>query len=173
MRKTWMGTAGLVAVTVAAMAAKPKPVTVPLQDATGASVGSVTFVQKGKAVELRAMLKGMPAGEHAIHVHAVGTCTPPDFSNAGGHLNPDSKHHGFANPEGHHAGDFPASVIVGADGSGTAKLNNADISLDPSSAAAIFGKSVVVHELVDDQKSDPAGASGKRIACGVVPAPRT
>lgn len=155
---------------VAAVAAKPKPVTVPLQDASGSNVGSVTFMQKGKAVEMKAMLQGMPTGQHAIHVHAVGTCTPPDFTSAGGHLNPTGKHHGYANPEGHHAGDFPASVMVNADGSGTATLKNADISLDPASPVAIYGKSVVVHELVDDQKTDPAGASGKRLACGVIPA---
>lgn len=170
MRKTWMATVAMAALSVAAGAAKMKPVTVPLQDATGANVGTVTFAQKGKAVEMRAALKGLPAGEHAIHVHAVGTCTPPDFASAGGHLNPDSKHHGYSNPDGHHAGDFPASVTVKADGSGSAKLTNADISLGASGPASIYGKSVVVHELVDDQKTDPAGASGKRIACGVIPA---
>lgn len=170
MRKLGVGTAALLVACVAAAAAKPKPVTVPLQNASGVNVGSVTFTQKGKAVEMRAMLNGMPSGEHAIHVHAVGTCTPPDFASAGGHLNPNSKHHGYANAEGHHAGDFPASVMVKADGTGTANLKNADISLDPASPTAVYGKSVVVHELVDDQKTDPAGASGKRLACGVIAA---
>ena len=170
MRKPVFATVALGMLSVAALAAKPKPVTVPLQDASGSNVGSVTFLQKGKAVEMKAMLQGMPTGQHAVHVHAVGTCTPPDFASAGGHLNPAGKHHGYANPDGHHAGDFPASVMVNADGSGTAKLKNADISLDPASPVAIYGKSVVVHELVDDQKTDPAGASGKRLACGVIPA---
>ena len=105
MRTSWMATAALATLSIAAMAAKPKPVTVPLQDASGTSVGSVTFMQKGKAVEMRAMLQGMSSGQHAIHVHAVGTCTPPDFASAGGHLNPTGKHHGYANAEGHHAGD--------------------------------------------------------------------
>lgn len=170
MHTKFFATAALGVLSLAALAAKPKPVTVPLQNAAGVNVGSVTFLQKGKAVEMKAMLNGMPSGEHAIHVHANGTCTPPDFASAGGHLNPANKHHGYANPEGHHAGDFPASVMVKADGTGTATLKNADISLDLASPVAIYGKSVVVHELVDDQKSDPAGASGKRLACGVIPA---
>lgn len=170
MRNAWIMTVGLLVGSVAGAAVKAKPVTVPMMDATGASVGTVTFSQHGKTVEMRAALKGLPAGEHAIHVHAVGTCTPPDFASAGGHLNPDSKHHGFSNPEGHHAGDFPTSVMVKADGMGDAKLSSADLSLDASSPMSIYGKAVVVHELVDDQKSDPAGASGKRIACGVIPA---
>ncbi len=170
MRNALIGIAGLLAGCMAASAASVKPVTVPLQDATGANVGTVTFSQHGKTLEMKAALKGLPAGEHGIHVHAVGTCTPPDFASAGGHYNPDSKHHGFSNPEGHHAGDFPMSVKVKVDGKGSAKLSNSDLSLDTAAMSSIYGKSVVVHELVDDQKTDPAGASGKRIACGVIPA---
>ncbi len=170
MKKILMVATGLLSGCMAAGAAKAKPVTVPLADATGKSVGSVSFTQHGKSVEVRAALNGLPTGEHAIHVHANGTCTPPDFTSAGGHLNPNSKHHGFSNPEGHHAGDFSKSIEVKADGTGSAKLSSADLSLDAASPVAIYGKSVVVHELVDDQKTDPAGASGKRIACGVIPA---
>ena len=170
MQKILMVAAGLLSGCMIAGAAKAKPVTVPLADATGNNVGTVTFTQHGKNVEVRAALSGLPAGEHAIHVHAVGTCTPPDFASAGGHLNPNSKHHGFANPDGHHAGDFSKSIAVLPDGTGSAKLSSADLSLDAASPTSIYGKSVVVHELVDDQKTDPAGASGKRIACGVVPA---
>lgn len=149
--------------------AAAKPVVAPLKDASGADVGTVTFSQHGKTVELRVALMGLPAGEHGLHVHAGGSCTPPDFTSAAGHLNPDSKHHGFQNPEGHHAGDFPMSVTVKADGKGEAKLSSTDISLDAAAPASVYGKTIVVHELADDQKTDPAGASGKRIACGVIP----
>ena len=66
------------------------------------------------------------------------------------------------------------SITVKADGKGSAKLSSTDLSIDTASMSSIYGKSVVVHELVDDQKTDPAGASGKRIACGVIgPAPTT
>lgn len=170
MRGSWLGVVGLMAGCVVAVAATVKPVSVPMKDASGTDVGTVIFSQRGKTVNVRVEMKGLPAGEHALHVHAVGTCTPPDFTSAGGHLNPDSKHHGFQNPEGHHAGDFPLSVTIKADGTGSAKLSSTDLSLDTAAPASIYGKSVVVHELVDDQKTDPAGASGKRIACGVIPA---
>lgn len=155
---------------VAALAAGPKPVTVELKDASGNNAGTVTFAQKGKAVDMKVSLTGLPAGEHGIHVHAGSTCVAPDFASAQGHLNPTGKHHGYSNPEGHHAGDFPSSVAVKADGKGKATLVNPDISLDSASMQSIYGKTVVVHETADDQKSDPAGASGKRIACGVIPA---
>jgi Cu-Zn family superoxide dismutase len=158
------------ACSLTAMAASKKPVTVALQDGKGAEVGTVKFTEKGKEVQMEVALHNLPAGQHAIHVHANGVCTAPDFVSAGGHLNPDNKHHGFSNPEGHHVGDFPASVTVEDNGIGTAKLLNKDISLKTDAPTAIFGKSVVVHELADDQKTDPAGASGKRLACGVIPA---
>lgn len=158
------------ACSVAAFAAGPKPVLVELKDASGNAAGSVTFTQKGKAVDMKVSLTGLPAGEHGIHVHAGSTCVAPDFASAQGHFNPSGKHHGYSNPEGHHAGDFPSSVTVKADGAGKATLMNPDISLDQAAMNSIYGKTVVVHELVDDQKSDPAGASGKRIACGVIPA---
>ena len=170
MRKVLIASAGILATSIVTLAATVKPVVVPMNDAVGTSVGTVTFTQHGKTVNVRVALMGLPAGEHALHVHAGGTCTPPDFTSAAGHLNPDSKHHGFQNPDGHHAGDFPLSVAVKADGKGKAKLSSNDLSLYASSVAAVYGKTVVVHELADDQKTDPAGASGKRIACGVIPA---
>jgi len=37
-------------------------------------------------------IKGLPAGEHAFHVHGIGKCKPP-FMSAGGHFNPDKKKH--------------------------------------------------------------------------------
>ena len=169
MRKVLLAAAGFLAASVVALAAAVKPVVVNMNDGSGTNVGTVTFTQHGKTVDVQVVLMAMPAGEHALHVHAGGTCTPPDFTSAAGHLNPDSKHHGFLNPDGHHAGDFPMSVKVKEDGKGSAQLHSADISLDASAATSIYGKTVVIHELVDDQKTDPAGASGKRIACGVIP----
>lgn len=170
MRNAWMAAAGLLMGSLTAAAATHKPVTVELKDASGKNAGKVIFTQSANVVSAKIALKGLPAGEHGVHIHATGTCTAPDFTSAGGHFNPDNKHHGYANPAGHHAGDFAMSVAVKDNGTGTATLRSTDISLDPSSSDAIFGKAVVVHEQVDDQKSDPAGNAGKRIACGVIPA---
>ncbi len=168
MRTVWFATACLIVGSAMAMA-QTSPIAITMKDATGTDVGTVTISQQGDAVQMQVALKGLPAGEHGIHVHAVGSCTPPDFTSAGGHLNPANKHHGFDNPDGHHAGDFPASFAVGADGTGTATLSTTALSLDPASASAVYGKAIVVHAMADDQKTDPAGASGKRIACGVIP----
>jgi Cu-Zn family superoxide dismutase len=45
------------------------------------------------------------------------------------------------------------------------------ISLDPAAHNSLFlngGTSIVVHAKADDQKTDPSGDSGNRIACGVI-----
>jgi Cu-Zn family superoxide dismutase len=66
----------------------------------------------------------------------------------------------------HHVGDLGN---IEADASGKAHLDwKGKMSL--GGADSIVGKSVVVHEKEDDLKSDPAGNSGARIACGVIEA---
>jgi Cu-Zn family superoxide dismutase len=119
-------------------------------------------------VTIRVTLAGLPAGVHAVHLHTTGACAAPDFTSAGGHLNPAGKKHGTANPEGSHLGDL-ANVSIGADGSGTmVDVLRADRA---GALAAIFdadGTAVMVHADADDHMTDPAGAAGKRIACGVL-----
>jgi Cu-Zn family superoxide dismutase len=106
-----------------------------------------------------------------VHIHQNAVCEAPAFTTAGGHFNPDAKKHGFDNPMGHHNGDLPASVNVGPDGKGEASFTLTSISLDPAAPNSLFlngGTSIVVHEKADDEKTDPSGASGARIACGVI-----
>ena len=66
-------------------------------------------------------------------------------------------------------GDFAESVLVAADGEGKASFKVSYLTFNPVSPNSVFGRTIVVHELADDQMSDPSGASGKRIACGQIP----
>jgi superoxide dismutase, Cu-Zn family len=128
--------------------------------------GQIEFSQKDSAVALSGEIHGLtPNGIYAMHVHTFGDCTDPDAP--GPHFDPmETKKHG--NPEGHemhHAGDLPN---ITADKNGVGKIEFQSKSFSLSGYAAIVGRSVVIHEKADDYTSQPAGASGARIACGVI-----
>jgi Cu-Zn family superoxide dismutase len=85
---------------------------------------------------------------------------------AGGHFNPETKSHGMPNSGMSHAGDLP-NIKSDANGNATytAKLHGFAVNTGPT---GIVGRSVVVHRDPDDYKSQPAGNSGPRIACGLI-----
>ena len=152
-----------------AFAAQAQTASAALKSADGKDVGSVAMTQTPGGVLLNVSVKGLPAGEHAFHVHAVGKCEPP-FTTAGGHFNPATKKHGMMAADGHHAGDMP-NLHVPANGELAIEILNADITLEKGKPNSVFkdgGTAVVVHAGKDDYKSDPAGNAGDRIACGVI-----
>ncbi|HTN53256.1 MAG TPA: superoxide dismutase family protein [Anaeromyxobacter sp.] len=140
-----------------------------LRNAEGKEVGSAALTSAKGGVKIQVKVAGLTPGKHGIHVHAVGKCEPPDFKSAGGHLNPAGKKHGLHSPEGAHAGDLP-NLSVGKDGTGkgTFTAKGATLGEGPGSLFGPEGASLVVHADPDDEKTDPAGNSGARIACGVI-----
>jgi Cu-Zn family superoxide dismutase len=154
---------------VVSLSAQAQTAKAPLKDAGGKDVGTVDLVQTPHGVLLKLSLKGIPAGEHAFHVHAVGKCEPP-FTTAGGHFTPGSKKHGKEATEGAPAGDMP-NLHLPASGELVIEVANPAISLvkgQPNSVVDADGSALVIHAKADDYKSDPAGNAGDRIACGVI-----
>lgn len=140
-----------------------------MQDRDGNSVGEVTLKQTPNGVLLTAELKNLPEGAHAFHVHEVGECVAP-FKSAGGHYSPDDSKHGFLVEGGPHAGDMP-NIHVPVSGQLTIEVFNSRISLAEDAANTVFdddGSTIIIHEGGDDYESQPAGAAGPRIACGVI-----
>jgi Cu-Zn family superoxide dismutase len=156
------------------MAAPDVPVaTVPLVNASGANIGTVRVFAENTGVTLRIDAAGLPAGMHGAHLHAVGKCEGPKFTSAGGHWNPTSKQHGHQNPAGYHTGDL-GNLGVGADGKLTAGLlvPGVRVSSDGFGDGPVLldadGAALVIHAGQDDEKTDPSGNSGDRIACAVL-----
>lgn len=139
-----------------------------LATANGTPVGTAQLLAEGDQLSLAVALTGVPQGAHGFHLHTTGKCAAPDFSSAGGHLNPLGKDHGTLDPDGSHLGDLP-NIVIGANRSGTL---TADI---PGSRGRVLdwlfdadGTAVVLHAGADDYRTDPAGDAGPRIACGVL-----
>lgn len=140
-----------------------------LLDAQGKSVGIADFRQTPEGVQMVLSVSGLSAGPHGIHIHAIGQCTPPDFKSAGGHFNPEGKKHGIQNSEGAHAGDLP-NLKIGEDGTAEIDTILHQVSLEEGKDSLLQpeGTALVIHAAQDDEKTDPSGNSGDRIACGVI-----
>jgi Cu-Zn family superoxide dismutase len=144
--------------------------TASMRDASGNSVGVLELEQTAAGVRIAGGLTGLPPGTHGIHFHQVGRCDAPAFTTAGAHFNPANRKHGLENPAGPHAGDL-LNVTIPASGTVLVELMSPRVTLDDASTTGIFdadGTTLIVHAMVDDQRTDPAGNSGARIACGII-----
>ena len=139
-----------------------------ITDAAGHNLGSLMLADGSGGITVSGMLRGLPPGDHGIHIHTTGACDAPAFTTAGGHWNPTTKMHGSQNPAGPHFGDM-MNITVGADSSAAVQLTTAGGSLHGADMLMdADGAAVVVHAKGDDYKTDPSGNSGDRVACGVI-----
>ncbi len=149
--------------------AKDKAIVVNLQNGQGKSIGTATLTPAAEGVSIKLNVHDLTPGDHGIHVHQTAKCDGPDFKSAGGHFNPDAKKHGLESPDGPHAGDIP-NFIVDANGKSKATVIAKGVSLGDG-ANSVFsggGTALVIHAKADDNKTDPSGNSGDRVACGVI-----
>ncbi len=132
--------------------------------------GTVTFKDVSAGTIVCAYINGLPnykpaqggnppVGPHGFHIHEYGSCKVGDkenpFQGAGGHWNPTNQ------PHGNHAGDFP--VLFSNNGFARMCFFTNKFKVND-----IIGKSIIIHENPDDYRSQPAGNSGKRLACGII-----
>lgn len=132
--------------------------------------GTVTFKDVPGGTEVFAEVRGLPPyqpahngeepiGPHGFHIHQYGSCeigepTEP-FQAAGDHWNPTNQ------PHGNHPGDFP--VLFSNNGYAFMVFFTNKFKVNE-----IIGKSVIIHQNPDDYRTEPAGNSGKRLACGII-----
>jgi Cu-Zn family superoxide dismutase len=142
-----------------------------VRDTSGRLLATATLRESrdGVLISLNFADRSALTGAHAIQIHAVGRCDPPDFASAGGIFNPFGKQHGLRNPDGPMAGDVP-SLTIGPNG--LAIYNTAAVLVKlgpgPESLLRQGGTSLVIFDGPDDNQSQPEGNAGPRIACGVI-----
>jgi Cu-Zn family superoxide dismutase len=138
-------------------------------NAAGERVGLATLGDSAGTLRLGISASQLSPGPHGLHFHAQGTCAPPDFASAGAHFNPDQRKHGRLNPDGPHLGDLP-NLIVGDDGSADTSFAVSGVLADPGPRTLLQpgGAAVVIHAAADDERTDPSGNSGDRVACAVL-----
>jgi Cu-Zn family superoxide dismutase len=152
-----------------ALPAAAQTATAALKNANGGDVGTAEMTQTPAGVLIKLSVKGLPPGDHAFHVHAVGKCEPP-FESAGPHFNPANKKHGLMATDGPHAGDMP-NLHIPAAGELVVEVLNNSVTLEKGKPNSVFdtdGSTLIIHAGVDDYKTDPAGNAGGRISCGVI-----
>ena len=139
-----------------------------LLDTSGAPRGEARLLGVGDRVELAVTVEGLSPGEHGFHLHTTGKCTLPDFTSAGGHLNPSGEGHGLLDNDGNHLGDLP-NLTVAANGTARTQVpvgGSRSYVLDQIFDAD--GTAVVIHADADDGRTDPSGNAGPRERCGVL-----
>ena len=120
--------------------------------------GTVQFYPFRGIVLVVADIRCLPRTEaniFAVHIHEGASCGGEDFSASGAHYNPQDVRH----PR--HAGDLPP-LFSNSGSAFTAVMT------DRFSINEIIGRTVIIHDMPDDFRTQPAGNSGGKIACGVI-----
>ena len=172
-RSALIGTLFLIGAAAAAAAQPAEPVGrsgTSLRNAQGQVVGNAGAARQGQAVKVSLSVRGFAPGTYGVHLHQTGRCEAPDFASAGAHWNPGGRQHGRLNPQGPHLGDLP-NLVVRPNGTGRIDFDvpvPAGTAGDANPLLDTDGTAIVVHATADDERTDPSGNSGARIACGVL-----
>lgn len=131
--------------------------------------GTIQFFAAPGGTIVDATMEGLPPmssptatpqiGPFGFHVHEGGACSPTNgaspFSDAGGHYNPTNQPHPL------HAGDLP--VLFPNKG-----YSHMRVYTDRFTPGDVVNRTIIVHQMPDDFRTQPAGDSGMRMACGVI-----
>lgn len=131
----------------------------------GDATGYVTFTKVDDGVRVQGEFSGLEEGKHGFHIHQYGDCRAADGTSAGGHYNPADNPHAGPDAESRHVGDMGN---LEADADGNATIDYVDSTITLNGPESIMGRGVIIHGGEDDLESQPTGAAGPRMGCGVI-----
>ncbi len=127
--------------------------------------GNVYFYEMYKGTLVVAEIYGLPEtmdkenGDfYGFHIHEGESCTgdaDDPFKDAGMHYNPEHTEH----PK--HAGDLPP--LLANDG-----VAWSAVYTDRFYPEDVIGRTVIIHDMADDFRTQPSGDSGAKMACGEI-----
>ena len=128
--------------------------------------GLIIFTEENGSVNLKANIKGLIPGVHAIHIHEKADCSSDDGKSSGGHWNPTFENHGsWGSENGYHRGDI-GNFNTNNNGEASVSFTTDLWCLNCKDPIKnIVGKAIIIHQGEDDLISQPSGAAGKRISC--------
>ena len=136
-------------------------------DGSDKEIGQVYLRPVDGGVQVYGKLMDMEPGKTvSLHIHETGSCANMGKA-AGGHFNPDNKPHSNPDDMNGHAGDLP-NLTANEDGVAIINYVNKKISAIQTGKYSVNRLAFIVHDGVDDYTSQPAGAAGDRIACGII-----
>jgi superoxide dismutase, Cu-Zn family len=124
--------------------------------------GTIYFTAVENGVQVTAEISGLSEGNKGFHIHQYGDCTAANGTSAGGHFNPEGMDHAGPTDAIRHMGDMGN---ITANAQGNAMIDYVDKTIHIN---MILGRGVIVHNGEDDLSSQPSGAAGPRVACGVI-----
>ena len=136
--------------------------------------GTIEFYEiiNSDKVIVHVLLSGLKKNSiHGFHIHEAGDISDNCMS-AGAHFNPYNKNHGGRDSKERHVGDLGN---LKTDNNGNVDLQFTDNLIKlRGSKSNIIGRSIVIHEDIDDEGKGNApdslttGHSGKRMVCAVI-----
>ena len=160
------------------LAAAPAPRTSWIVGADGRAIGQASFLEgpNGVLIRLEFSEHALTPGWHGAHLHMKGDCTDAaaGFRASGGHIGMGLHiQHGLMNAAGPESGDLP-NIFAPPAGLFAAEIFAPRVTLGPSAVnhreplLDTDGSALIVHAGPDDQRSQPIGGAGPRVACAAL-----
>ncbi len=130
--------------------------------------GKIYVSELGQGIMIQAKIHGLRKNaKHGFHLYENGDCSAEDASSAGSIFNPTRQSHGSPNQKETKSGNL-GNIKTNSKGIALFNLFVPNLNLYAKNNNSVLSKALIVRSNEDDYKTQPDGASGARIVCGVI-----